>query len=421
MGNSMKKIHGWAAALMLIGLSGTAQAASVGIAAIVGDDVITTTELAERRALVMATAGIPATPENQQKLTPRIINLLIDETLQLQEAKRQSITVTDEELNKAIDEMATGRGKDAESLRSFVKRQNLSERSLESQMRAQLAWTKVVQRKLRRNVTISQDEVARAQKAAATAPGESELRVAAIDIAFQKGKEAAAEKLVEEIALQLKAGTEITSVAARYMKQPEVQLNPPVWVPEKSLPVPLQQSLRSAKNGDVAAPMRTPKGVQLLQLLDRRTAPKQDESTEYIIKQAAIAVPKKRDKATFTKLNEVVNALHADMGGCMDASIPKVDLPTQVKFARARLGAMSPEQRSIVTHLEVGAVSEPLTAPDAVRLVMLCEKIEPPEGNLPAAEAVRQQLFSDKIELEAQKHLRNLRRDAFIEVKGLGE
>jgi peptidyl-prolyl cis-trans isomerase SurA len=95
-----------------------------------------------------------------------------------------------------------------------------------------------------------------------------------------------------------------------------------------------------------------------------------------------------------------------------------VDLPAKVQLVRTHVGDLSPQQRSIVSHLEVGDVSEPLFGPDAVRLVVLCEKVEPSEGTLPNAEAIRQQLFAEKLELEAQKHLRNLRREAFIDIKG---
>ena len=47
---------------------------------------------------------------------------------------------------------------------------------------------------------------------------------------------------------------------------------------------------------------------------------------------------------------------------------------------------------------------------------MLCERTEP-ASKLPNADVVRQRLFGEKMELEAQKLLRNLRRDAFIDIK----
>lgn len=393
------------------------QATQVSIAAIVGDEVITTTDVNERRDLVLATAGIPATVENQQKIMPRIVQGLIDEALQLREAKALSLSISDDELAKAIGALAP-RGNPPETIQNFIARSGLSQRSFENQLRAQLAWSKVVQRKLRRNVTVGQDEVARAQAAAATAPGEMEVRLQAIEIKTG-GKDAAAmSKMLDEVALAVQSGDAYSSIAARYAQQPALRFNPPLWVAEKSLPVPLQQALRNMKDGESTPPLKGENNAQFIQLLERKAAPKLADSTEYAIKQIAIPLPKKRDKAAIAALDQTVSALKANPGSCEGADIPAVTVQPDVQFVRARSGALNPQQRSLIGRLEVGEVSEPLPGPDAVRLVMLCEKIEAPAEALPNADAVRQQLFAEKLELEAQKYLRNLRRDAFIDIKG---
>ena len=402
-------------ALVVVAFS--AHAATVGIAAVVGEDVITTSDVSERRDLLMATAGIPTTPENQKKITPRIIQSLIDETLQMQEAKRQSLTVTDEELARAIAAMQS-HGERKETVQDFVKSRGLSLRSLEAQVRAQLAWSKVVQRKLRRNVSISTDEVHRAQLAAAAAPGEADLRIQALEFSMADAtKQSAISKVVEDVALELKSGTDMATVAARYVREPGVRYSQPSWVPESQLPPLLQQSLRAIPDGQVTPPLRSGNVVQLLQVMERRTAPKSDDATEYALKQIAISIPKKRDKAAMTSLREAASMLRSNPGDCMSETEPMVALPVAVNFVRARNNALSPQQRGIVAHLDIGQVSEPLMGPDALRLVMMCEKIEPSTGALPDAEKIRQQLFAEKVELEAQKHLRNLRRDAYIDIK----
>ncbi len=414
--------HGLNAAFLLLLLVGftaaPAHAAQVNIAAIVGDDVITTTDVAERRDLIMATANIPMTVENQQKITPRIVQSLVDEALELQEAKAQSQTVTDDEVNKAIDTMSA-HGEDKENLRAFISEHHLSMRSLQNQIKAQLAWNKVVSHKLRRNVSVAQDEVLRAQKAAAAAPGEPELRIQAIDIRFNdQPSEVAARKLADEIGLELKSGTPMDTLAARYLRQPQVVYDPPVWLPEKNLPAGLQQGLRSMKTGDITPPIGTQKSIQFLQLLDRATSSKQADATEYALKQITVPLPAKHDKPTLAKLHATVTQLHDNPGSCDEQTLPATSIPAEAKIIRAKLAVMSPQQRELLSHMDVGDVSSPLMGADAVRLVMLCEKVEPAAGNLPDAEATRQQLFNEKLELEAQKHLRNLRRDAYIDIKG---
>lgn len=404
-----------ACALLVLALATAAHATGVSIAAIVNDAVITTTDLNDRRDLLMATNNIPNTIENQQKIAPRVMQSLVDEALQLQEAKRLSLSVTDEEVENAINSMTTNQT--GAGLRDFVRSNKLSERSLANQMRAQIAWGKVVQRKIRRNVNIAQDEVQRAQKADASAPGEQQLRLAMIEV--KKSDKPGNEKLAEEIALQLKAGAEITSVAARYMKQPEVHFTPPTWVAESGMPGPLQQVLRGLKDGEATPPLRNPNGAQIIQLFERRTTPKLADTTEYVLKQISLDMPKKQEKAAMQRLRDAVSKLRSNPGSCDTEDAAKVDLPTEVKFARVQLGALSPEQRALLSRLEVGQVSEPLPSADHLRLIMVCEKTEPASGGVADAERIRQQLFTEKLELEAQKYMRNLRRDAFIDIKGM--
>ena len=64
-------------------------------------------------------------------------------------------------------------------------------------------------------------------------------------------------------------------------------------------------------------------------------------------------------------------------------------------------------------------------SPEGISLFMLCERTdEAAPAAAPAAkdapgsdDAIRETIFAEKLQLEAQKYMRNLRRDAFIEVR----
>ena len=67
--------------------------------------------------------------------------------------------------------------------------------------------------------------------------------------------------------------------------------------------------------------------------------------------------------------------------------------------------------------LEVGALSEPMVLPGKLQFVMVCERTDT-TASAALDEELRQQIFIEKMDLEAQKHLRNLRREATIDVRG---
>ena len=70
--------------------------------AIVNDTVLTGTDLDQRMALAMALNNVTKlSPEDRDRLRMQILRQLIDETLQIQEAKSAEITVTAPEIDQA--------------------------------------------------------------------------------------------------------------------------------------------------------------------------------------------------------------------------------------------------------------------------------------------------------------------------------
>ena len=405
--------------IALLAIAGTAHAEQIRIAAIVNDEVITTADVNDRRDFIMATSDMPATPEAQRALTPRVLDALINETLELQEAKRMSIDITPEQIEAAVAKVEAQRKRPPGSLRSFIKTNSLSEHTMEQQIRAQLSWNQVVERKLKRSVNIAQDEIARAQVAQAAAPGVAELRIAAISLPITKPEdEKEVAGLAQDISGRLNTGTDFMTLAQQLAGTGKASLSAPVWVPEELLQPAMQQALRTLQPGQVTQPLRSQNSYQLISLLDRRTSKPTPDNTEVVVKQFTLPLPAQKTKALMDDARTTINAVRANPGSCMDADLGPLNGKVKVEYIRATYRQMSRDLRGVVEHLGVTEVSEPLLGEESVTLVMPCERIEP-SINLPDADEVRREIYSEKLELEAQKYLRNLRRDAFIDIKGV--
>src|SRR5689334_7346680 len=61
------------------------------IAAVVNDEIISIFDLVSRIRMVMLSSNIPDTPETRQKIGPQILRALVDEKLELQEAKKKNV------------------------------------------------------------------------------------------------------------------------------------------------------------------------------------------------------------------------------------------------------------------------------------------------------------------------------------------
>jgi peptidyl-prolyl cis-trans isomerase SurA len=409
---------------MLLLVGGLAPAAraeeAIAITAIVNDEVITNLDVSERLALVITTTGITNSPEVEKRLTPQIIQTLINEALQLQEAKRLSITVSDKEIDAAIAAIEQERKRPPGSLQAFLEKQNVKLRALQYQLRAQIAWGKVVTRKLRRNVTISEDEILRTQQADATV-GEEQVRIAAISLTIASPKqESEVSALAKELQQQLAGGADFNALAAELSARPDVRLNPSVWIPERALEPSLAQALRGLKPGEITTPLRSLNSYQIIQLLDRETVKPVSGETEVALKEILLPLKEKVTVKEVDAAMEIAGEIRRNPGNCDQPAVAGIDgvdtAALNVRFVRTQLDKMSPELRILVERLGVGEVTEPFATKEGVRLLMLCEKIDLPMP-VPERDKIRNQLFSEKLELEANKLLRNLRREAFIDIK----
>jgi peptidyl-prolyl cis-trans isomerase SurA len=69
-----------------------------------------------------------------------------------------------------------------------------------------------------------------------------------------------------------------------------------------------------------------------------------------------------------------------------------------------------------VLSLAVGEVSPPLQGPAGIHLLMVCDRRDP-EGLTPERQQIAERLQQERIERLARRHLRDLRKQAFVEVR----
>ncbi len=97
------------------------------------------------------------------------------------------------------------------------------------------------------------------------------------------------------------------------------------------------------------------------------------------------------------------------------------DMDFRVTLTRAVSSDLPDKLRDFLMKLKVGQASDPVITPQGIRIFMLCERIDLPSAMASPEQKdddTRQAIFLEKMELEAQKYMRDLRREAFIEIRG---
>src|SRR4051812_1473861 len=122
------------------------------IAAVVNDEVITQLDVFTRLRLAMLSARLQDTPETRQRLLPTVMRTLIDEHLKLQESQAEGVTVGDGEVNARISGMAKRNDMSREDFETMLSGNGILVSALEDQVRSDIAWSRLVQRKLRSTI-----------------------------------------------------------------------------------------------------------------------------------------------------------------------------------------------------------------------------------------------------------------------------
>lgn len=396
---------------------GPAGAQSLRIAAIVNNNVISVYDVNERMHLVMFSANIPDTPEARQQLGPQVLRGLIDEQLEMQEAKRLNVTVDQSEYAETIARLESQNHIPTGKLSEYLTDHGVNPTTLQDQIRATLTWTMVVRRRAAGFVTVTPEEVTESLDRIKENLKKPSHLVAEIFLAVDAPEdEPTVRANIQRLSDQLRAGAAFLPLARQFSQSASAQQGGDLgWVPEGQLDPELDQALDHMQPGQVSLPIRTPGGYYLLYLRDTRAAPAAEETTASVNRLLLQTPNGTEDRAVM----ETARRIQQSATGCDDFKrIAQQASPTStMSSVEAKLSDMAPEFRTLVTRLTVGHASEPLPTPGGVQLIMVCSKNEAAGAKPPSREEVQHMLEAEKLEQYSRRLLRDLRQTAFIDVR----
>lgn len=392
------------------------------IAAVVNDDIVSLLEVEDRIKMVMATTGLSNTREVRSKLVPQIIRSLIDEKLQSQAARQGNITISKDEVAGAVAALEKQRGKPAGSLIGYLTQKGVPAETFLAQIESQLAWNKLIARKLAGNITVTEDELAREVERVnkEQQSAREEVLVSSILLPVDNPEnEASVQKLAQKLVLELRGGADFDAVAAQLSSMKTTNTSNS-WVELGALDKALAAAIRTQGGLGVLNPIRTASGYHLIKVQDKREKQATADS-EALFKEIIMRLRYDAELKEVDVLMDIARQVAKHPGACSQQSVAGIeafeDLDFKVNYTRTRFSLMSAEVLPLVQDLTVEQISEPFAAPDGIHLLMLCEKIALPSNVKIDLNKIRQQLMEEKFQLEAMRYLRNIRREAFVDVR----
>lgn len=401
------------------------KASASGIVAVVNDQAITSYDLTARIKFILATTQISSAPESLARIRPQIIRALIDERLQWQEAQREGIEVGEKEITQAIAAIETQRGMKAGDISRMLAHNNIPPETFTNQLRSQIAWGKLVGKKLRTRVSVSDEEVEQMAEKMGRPQIKQEMEIALLQLPVDKpAREAEVRAAAEKLVLDVRGGANFEEVSRQFAgasARGDGKLAS-FWVRPEQLDPAIAAAIKGAQAGFISNPLRNAGGYALIKVYNTREIEGgKAKGTEITFREITLRLRSSASEKEAEALKENAEAIAKNPGKCSDKIIPEFknsDLfAAEVTTTQTMLAELPAALRVIAEGMKEGDISSPLASDEGIKLYMLCGKREGVDAPVDR-ERARSVVYQQRMELEAQKYMRNLRRDGFIEIRG---
>ena len=391
------------------------------IAAVVNDEVISVADLASRVRMAMLSTAIPDTPDARKRLAVQVLRTLVDEKLEMQEAKRRNVTATHDEIDKAIASIAQQNNLKPDQLFQVLKAQGIEQTALVAQVTASIEWAKVIRQMAAEIDPVSDEEIDDTLKRLKQEENAPEARVAEIFLAVDNPQQDAETlALAQRLTDQMKHGARFSAVAQQFSQSATAAVGGDIgWVHPAELSPPLAKAVADMRPGELSPPIRAAGGYYLLLMLDRRSgtnAPSVDDTVLHIA-QVVFSFPPQASEAQRRAAIAQAEAVRSQAKNCDDMQrIGKQEAPQLSSTGDLRLSQIAPSMRNAVLGLAVGEPSQPILQKNGVGVIMVCSK-GAPKSAVPTRAEVVDSLMRDRLDALARRYLRDLRRTAFVDVR----
>ena len=387
---------------------------------IINGEVITGTDIDQRVALIVAASGGKIAAEELDRLRMQVLRNLMDETLQIQEARAQDMAVGEDEVDQSYMRIAQQNfGQDPKAMDAYLIKIGSSPTSLKRQIRGELSWQRLLRRNVTPYVNVSEDEVREEIKRQEEARGTDEYRVGEIFLsANSENREAVAQNAIK-IVDQLQKGASFVGYARQFSEASTAPVGGDLgWIRAGVLPPELDTVIKTLQPGQMAGPIEVRGGFSIVVLIDKRqvlTADPRDATLS--LKQISISfTPGTTEAQATARAQDFAEKMKAAKG-CAQADAVAASLGAEVVTndqlkARELPGPL----QTLVLGLSPGETTPPFgSIKDGVRVLMLCGRDDPKVTGGVTFEEVQTQKEDERINRRAQAYMRDLRRDAVID------
>lgn len=397
-----------------------------GIAAVVDEEAILHSDVARRVRTVRAGLARTGNPEPPLGiLREQVLERLILERVQLQRAERAGITVSEDQLNQAISNIARGNGLTLDQFVEALAADGISFAEMRDDVRADIIMTQLRQREVLARINVSPREVdAFLAGEGAEALDGREFRVQHVMLRADPDAEVAeatrVRELGEDIVRRARAGEDFGGLAVAHSAgQQALEGGDLGWRRSTQLPAVFAERVVGMQPGEVSDLIRTPGALHIIKLADSRNTGERMVVDQVRARHILIRTnPLMTDVRAAARLAEMREEILA--GGDFGQLARRYSEDPNSAINNGELGWVGagetvPAFDAAISALAPGEISEPFASEYGWHIVQVTERRAHDGTDQMRIAQARRVLRERKAEEEMEQWLLRLRSEAYIE------
>ncbi|MCX7037284.1 MAG: peptidylprolyl isomerase [Proteobacteria bacterium] len=397
------------------------------VAAIVNENVVTTSELDEQVAMITERLEQQRTAlPDAEVLRKQVLDRLVVQEVQMQRANRVGIKISDEQLNAALADVAQRNNLRLADLPRALASQGVDYASYRDNMRKEITLTSLRQRDVIAKINVTPRELEQFIERQKRMPSETmEYNVSHILIAVpQEASQTQVDELskrAQDIYVRSTGTEDFGRLAVAYSNsQTALESGSLGWRKGPELPTFFAEEIVKLKAGGISKPIRTPSGFHLIKLNETRDISGSSKVVEQNHARHILIKPNElQDDATvkqkLTSIRERIlkgedfSAFASSMSEDPGSSVNGGDLGWNGP------GTFVPEFEATLARLNDNDISEPIRTQFGWHVIQLLGRRSFDTTEEQMRNRAYNQLRESKADEETELWLRRLRDEAFVD------
>ena len=398
-----------------------------GIVAVVEDDVVLVSELmlridAVRKQIEANSAAMP--PE--EVLVSQVLERLILENIQYQEATRRGIEVDEDTLSRAVTQFATNNNLTLDQFRQALLSEGTNFRAFREEIRREMVISRLERNLIRRRIVISEQDI----DGMLNSPFYKELfsdeyRVGHIMLSVDDNDGSSAQeeasKRAQSIIDNLNEGGDFGETAmAESSSSSALEGGDMGWRKAGALPSLFSELVLTMSVGEVSEPIVRPGAIHIVKLLEKRGVSlekiNQTNVRHILVAPSEIRSPKESENL----INQIGDRL--DAGESFDELAAEYSDDPASALNGGSLGWSEPESfvlgfSEVMKMAEIGKRSEPFLTQFGWHILEVLDRREQDVGDEAREGKAVELLHRRRFEEEREKWLKEIRDESFVEIR----